>query len=583
MKILSLHCDYFKFKPLKKAIKSIGDLEAKEKEGVSVDEPLGIFVAVESSDESKGLDKTSEELVKNVLDLREKVGKVESVVLYPYAHLSSSLSSPDFASDVLKDAEKKLKKDKSVKEVFRAPFGYYKEFELKCKGHPLSELSREIGSGEKEVSISKGEKLDKEEVYDSAKLLRQISKSKLDTSKLKENDHRILGKRLDLFSFSEVAPGMVFWHNNGLIIRDGLIDFWKEEHRKAGYQLIETPQILDKKLWQISGHWEKYKDNIFLTDYEGREFAVKPMNCPGGMLVYKNSPKSYKDLPLRVGELGVVHRQELSGVLAGLFRVIRFMQDDAHVFCTEKQVEKEIENIMDLISMFFNKFNLPIDHVELSTRPEKRIGSDSVWDKAEKTLEKVLKKKKMKYKINKGDGAFYGPKIDFHIKDSLKRTWQLSTIQLDFAMPERFDLNYTDKDNSQKRPIMLHRVVYGSLERFVGILLEHLNGAMPVWLSPIQVRVLSFTDRNIDACKKIIKKIGEEIPFARVDADFSSTTVADKVRTAEMQKIPLIVTIGDKEEESGKLAVRERGEKGLKQVSVEDFVEDVKKRILERV
>ena len=393
MKILSLHCDYLKYKPLKKALKQPEELSEEMKKEVEIKDPLGIFIAVEKSDE-KNPDKASDDLVENVLDLLEKT-KAKKIVLYPYAHLSSDLASTDVALLVLIEAEAKLKKNKV--EVYRAPFGYYKEFELKCKGHPLAELSREIRQGEKDIKIIKTEL--KEEKYDAKQLLNQISKSRLDTSKLKDNDHRILGQKLDLFSFNETAPGMVFWHNNGLIIYNELINFWREEHRKAGYQEISTPQILDKRLWQISGHWEKYKDNIFLTKYENRDFAVKPMNCPGGMLVFKSKPKSYKDLPLRVGELGIVHRQELSGVLAGLFRVIKFTQDDAHIFCTEEQLEDEISRIIELINKFYKKFGMGFDHVELSTRPEKRIGSDDVWDKAEKALENVLKKKKNEIQI----------------------------------------------------------------------------------------------------------------------------------------------------------------------------------------
>ena len=578
MKILSLHCDYLKFKPLKKAIKEPEELTEERKKEVLVKEPLGIFIAVEKRDEGD-LKKAIDNLILNIEDLLNKT-KARNVVLYPYAHLSSDLSNPGFAQEVLEGAEGVLKKKKI--EVYRAPFGYYKEFELKCKGHPLAELSRSIGEDVGKEIKGKAIEIKKGEVYDAEKLLRQISKTKLDTSKLKENDHRILGQKLDLFSFSEVAPGMVFWHNNGLIIYNELINFWRDEHRKAGYQEISTPQILDKKLWQISGHWEKYKDNIFLTEYEGREFAVKPMNCPGGMLVYKNSPKSYKDLPLRVGELGVVHRQELSGVLAGLFRVIRMTQDDAHIFCTEEQLEEEIEGIINLIERFYKKFNLEFDHIELSTRPEKRIGDDKVWDKAENILEKVLKKKKIKFKINAGDGAFYGPKIDFHAKDSQGRTWQLSTIQLDFAMPERFDLEYINNKSEKKRPVMLHRVIYGSLERFIGVLLEHLNGNMPLWLSPVQARVISFTDRNEKACRKVIKEIGEAIPEIRLDADFTSTTVNDKVRNAELMKIPYIIVIGDKEEEKGTIAVRERGKKVKFDVKLNDFVKEIKDKIEKR-
>src|SRR3990167_1511863 len=536
MKILTLHCDYIKFKPLKKAIKN-----------------------------PEAIRKTAEEV------------KAKNIVLYPYAHLSSKLSSTDVALKTLEEAEKILAQDFKVT---RAPFGYYKTFELKCKGHPLSELSKEFHPEGYESQVG-GLAILKEEVYNPEKLLKEISRSKLDTSKLKDNDHRILGQKLDLFSFNEVAPGMVFWHNNGLIIYNELINYWRELHRKAGYQEISTPQILDKKLWQISGHWEKYKENIFLTNYEGRSFAVKPMNCPGGMLVYKANTKSYKDLPLRVGELGVVHRTELSGVLAGLFRVIQFTQDDAHIFCTEDQIEEEVYNLLDLVDFIYKKFGFNYK-VELSTRPEKRIGSNEIWDKAEKALEAVLKKRGAKYKVNAGGGAFYGPKIDFHLTDSLNRTWQCGTIQLDFSMPERFEIEYTDRDNSKKRPVMLHNAIYGSLERFIGILLEHTNGALPLWLSPVQVRVIDFTERNTKAAQKIVDQLKESLPGLRIDSDFRNTTVSDKVRDAEMQKIPYTLVIGDKEEQAKTLAVRERGSKPKFGIKIDDFIKDIKEKIESR-
>jgi len=566
MKILLLHTDYIKFKPLKKALKNVEALSEKEKEGKTIEEALVVLTAVEKSD--KDSKRIVEELVKNVKDVAKQV-KAEKIVLYPYAHLSSELAAPELATKVLNEAERELKKSFNV---VKAPFGYYKEFELKVKGHPLSELSREI-------RIESAGK--QEEEYNAKQLLNEISKTKLDSSKLKENDHRIIGQQMDLFSFSETAPGMVFWHNHGLIIRNELINFWREIHRKAGYQEISTPQILDKRLWQISGHWEKYRENIFLTDYEKRTFAVKPMNCPGGMLVYKNRPKSYKELPLRVAELGIVHRQELSGVLGGLFRVIQFTQDDAHIFCTEEQIEEEIVKIIELIDFYYKKFNLPY-RVEFSTRPEKRIGSDKIWDKAEKILEKVLKKRKMIYKINKGDGAFYGPKIDFHMKDSLGREWQGGTIQLDFSMPERFELEYVDKDNKRKRPIMLHRTVMGSLERFIGVLIEHLNGRFPVWLAPVQVRVLSFTDRNVDYAKEVIKKLGNEIPNLRIDADFRQTTVPSKVKDAEIMRVPYIIVAGDREEKEKTLAVRIKGSQKIESMKIEEFIKKIGKEISER-
>ena len=574
MRILTLHVDYIKFKPLKKAIKSPEEL--KEKGEKHIKEALVVLTAIEKGDN----DQTVKQLIEAVQKTSKEV-KTKTIVLYPYAHLSSNLANPDTALEYLAEAEHTLKKEGY--EVTRAPFGYYKEFELKVKGHPLSELSKEFRAGEltKEAKTPK-EILRKEEAYDSKKLLNEISRSKLDTSKLKDNDHRILGQRLDLFSFNEVAPGMVFWHNNGLIIYNELVNYWRELHKQAGYQEISTPQVLDNKLWKISGHWEKYKENIFLTEYEGRKFAVKPMNCPGGMLVFRAKTHSYKDLPLRVAELGIVHRQELSGVLAGLFRVIKFTQDDAHIFCTEEQLESEIEKIMSLIHEVYGKFGFTYT-IELSTRPEKRIGDDKLWDKAEKILENVLKKKKFNFKINKGDGAFYGPKIDFHIKDSLRRSWQCSTIQLDFAMPERFELEYVDKDNNHKRPVMLHRVVFGSLERFVGILLEHLNGNLPVWLSPVQVRLINFTDRNTKATEKVLSELKKEIPNLRIDADLKNSTVNDKVRDASMLKIPFIITIGDKEEKSNTLAIRRRDGKVEYGVKVEKLVHELKGLIEKRM
>jgi threonyl-tRNA synthetase len=561
MKILSLHCDYIRFKPLKKALKEPEVLSEEQKKEIIVKEPLVILTAVEKSDELDN--EIVSRYIKEIKDLIKQVNPKE-IVLYPFAHLSPALSKPNFALETLKKAEKELSKDYKIT---RAPFGYYKEFELKCKGHPLSELSRSIG---KEIFRDEKITVSKDEIIDYKQLLREISKSKLDTSKLKENDHRIIGKQMDLFSFLDVAPGMVFWHNDGLIIRNKLIEFWRKKHLKSGYKEILTPQILDKKLWLISGHWEKYRDNIFLSEYEGRTFAVKPMNCPGGMLVFKSSQKSYKDLPLKVGELGIVHRQELSGVLAGLFRVIQFTQDDAHIFCRENQVVDEVIKINNLIGKFYEKFGFSYT-VELSTRPEKRIGSDEMWDKAEKTLETALKKNNMKYKINKGDGAFYGPKIDFHIKDSLGRTWQCGTNQLDFAMPERFDLLYTDEDNSQKRPVMLHRTVYGSLERFIGILLEHTNGRLPLWLSPKQIRIINFTDRNNKACEKLKTEL--ENLGLRIDLDLTSEPIQGKIKQAEILKIPYIITIGDREEKENTLAVRKNNK--VTSIIKEEFIKQI--------
>ncbi len=586
MKFLLLHTDFVEWEPKKQAIKSA---EETEKKKVRVEEALVALSAVEKADEAD-VAAVSEKAAEEIMKVFNEV-KAESVVLYPYAHLSPSLSNPNAALDILKNIEGVLK-SKRIK-VVRAPFGWYKAFDIKCKGHPLSELSRDITIGdEKQASKPKSnavtmqaerpakEPADAGKSIDPHQLLREISKTKLDRENLKENDHRILGQRMNLFSFSEVAPGMVFWHHRGLLIYGELVKFWLELHKKAGYTEISTPSILDKKLWQISGHWEKYRDSIFLTKYEGRDFAVKPMNCPGGMIIYRQRPKSYKDFPLRVTELGTVHRQELSGVLSGLFRVVEFTQDDAHIFCTDEQLESEIAGVIDMVDKFYKKFGFEY-HVELSTRPEKRIGSDKIWDISEATLESVLKKKRMKFKMNAGEGAFYGPKIDWHIKDSLGRTWQCATLQLDMAMPERFDITYKDKDNADKRPVMLHRTIYGSIERFIGILLEHLNGALPVWLAPVQARVLAFTDRNNKAAEKVYKALAEA--GIRAELDIENHTVEHKVREAELQKIPYILCIGDKEEKAGTVAVRMRGDKKIKfGVKLDDFVKQVCSEIAER-
>ncbi len=570
MKIITLHCDYIKFKPLKKALKSAEELSEKEKEETQVNEALVILTAIEKNDSEKEIKEAIESIKKTADEVKTK-----TLVLYPYAHLSSNLANPEIALKLLKKAETILKSSFSVT---RAPFGYYKEFELKCKGHPLSELSKQFGAqAQFPQTINSSEKDE-----DISHLLNQISRSKLDTSKLKENDHRILGQKLDLFSFNEASPGSVFWHPNGSIIYNELVSFLKNLLDKYDYKEVSTPQILDNKLWKISGHWDHYKNNLFITSYEQRQFGVKPMNCPGAMLIYRTRTKSYKDLPLRLAELGVVHRQELSGVLAGLFRVVKFTQDDAHIFCTEEQIELEIKHILEMIKIIYKdtfKFSY---NIELSTRPEKFMGSEKEWHLAEKALESALKKSKIKYKLKKGDGAFYGPKIDVHIKDSLDRSWQTATIQLDMQMPQRFELEYIGKDNSRHTPIVIHRALFGSLERFIGILLEHLNGALPLWLSPTQVRIINFTSRNEKAAKNVLKDFKKEIPSLRIDSDLRNTTVSEKVRAAELLKIPYIIVIGDKEEKSKTLAVRERGSKPKLKVSQKSLLKELKNKIEKR-
>ncbi len=562
MKTLNLHCDYIKFKALKKALKNIDEIAPNQiLEGESR-ECLVVLVAVEKGDSLL----SSEELVESIKKIAGDV-KTENVVIYPYAHLSSNLATPEVAVGVLDKVATEL----SSMNVVRAPFGYYKSFELKVKGHPLSELSREFKSVEKVGDISD------EEI---AKLLRTISKSKLDNSKLAENDHRIVGNKMNLWSFNNVAPGMVFWHPKGLHIKNKLIEFWRELHREAGYEEISTPQVMDKKLWEVSGHWSKYGENNFRTEYEKRDFLVKPMNCPGGMLVYKTSPKTYKNLPLRMGEIGVVHRVELSGTLGGLFRLIQFTQDDAHIFCAEEQLEDEVAKVIDLIKKVFSQFGLEFDHVELSTRPEKRVGSEDVWDLAEKTLDKILKKSEMKYVVNEGDGAFYGPKIDFHLKDSLGRTWQCSTIQLDMALPDRFNLEYQDKEGNSKKPIMLHRVIYGSIERFIGILTEHFNGKFPLWVSPNQIKIMTLNDDVKGYAQNIYRELFRE--GWQVELNDKSESMGKKARDAQIQRFNYMITVGDNEEKSGKIAVKKLGSKEIKIMTLDDFKKDIRREVFEK-
>ena len=571
MKILTLHCDYIRFQALKKALKDIPDLQEKDKKEHEVKECLVVLTAIEKGDSDKELHDMLEAVKKTAGEV-----KTASIVLYPYAHLSSNLSAPQHAIEMLDKAEQELKKDKLNFKVTRAPFGYYKTFEFKCKGHPLSELSKTFGSN---VNASHVQVI-RNEVYDEKKLLHELKTSKLDTSKLKDNDHRILGQRLDLFSFNEVAPGAVFWHDNGSFIYNKLKEHIRSFLRKYNYQELITPQILDSKLFKVSGHWSHYQDNMFMTKYEDRDFGVKPMNCPGAMLVYKTKTRSYKDLPLRLAEFGTDHRKELSGVLSGLFRVIQFTQDDAHIFCTKEQISNEIAHMLEMVNSICKK-TFGFDYrIELSTRPEKFMGDIKDWEHAEEILEQVLKKSKAKYKINKGDGAFYGPKIDLHITDSLNRSWQCSTIQLDMQMPKRFELTYTGEDNKEHTPFVIHRVILGSIERFIGVLLEHLNGNLPLWLSPRQVRIVNFTDRNTKACEKLMKQLKEEIPELRIDSDLRNDTVQSKIRDAEMLKVNYVIVLGDKEESSNTLAVRARGEKPKFNIKTESFIKQLKEELI---
>ena len=392
----------------------------------------------------------------------------------------------------------------------------------------------------------------------------------------KKRDHRKLGKELKLFMLSPEGPGFPFYLPNGMIVKNLLIDYWHELHRKAGYSEIATPMMLSRHLWETSGHWDHYKENMYTTKIDDVDFAIKPMNCPGGVLVYKNSPHSYRDLPLRLGELGLVHRHEKSGELGGLMRVRCFTQDDAHIFMTPDQIRSEIKNVVALIDEVYKTFNFPY-HVELSTRPENSIGSDEDWEIATSGLKDALDDLGLDYVVNEGDGAFYGPKIDFHLTDAIGRTWQCGTIQLDFQLPQRFDLDYVGEDGEKHRPIMIHRVVYGSLERFIGMLIEQFAGAFPLWLAPVQVKVLTLTERNNDYAKKIADHLFEK--GIRVELDDRNEKVGYKIREALSMKIPYLIIVGDEEEKNGTISIRGRGYENKSGLVLDDFIKRLDEEI----
>ena len=395
----------------------------------------------------------------------------------------------------------------------------------------------------------------------------------------KKRDHRKLGRDLELFTILEEGPGFPFFLPKGMILKNLLLDYWREVHKKAGYQEISTPVILSRKLWERSGHWDHYKENMYTTVIDGEDYAIKPMNCPGGMLVYKTKPRSYRDLPLRMGEIGLVHRHELSGALHGLMRVRCFNQDDAHIFMTPDQMKDEIKGVVRLIDSVYKTFGFPY-HIELSTMPEDHMGDEATWENATNVLREAITELGYDYDVNEGDGAFYGPKLDFHLTDCLGRTWQCGTIQLDFQLPERFELEYTGADGQKHRPIMIHRVVFGSVERFIGILTEHFAGAFPLWLSPVQVQILPIAERHHTYAEEVRSMLEEA--GIRVEIDERSEKIGYKIREAQLQKTPYMLVIGDKEAEAQTVSVRHRKAGDLGTMSTVDFIDRVHEEVASR-
>ncbi len=411
-------------------------------------------------------------------------------------------------------------------------------------------------------------------IYGTAYPTRKQLKAHLQAiEEAKKRDHRKIGKQLDLFSFHPEAPGFPFWHHKGKILLEEIISYWRQVHRRDGYQEVQTPIILNEELWRRSGHWDHYRDNMYFTQIDERDFAVKPMNCPGQLLIYKNRQWSYRDLPVKWGELGLVHRHEKTGTLHGLFRVRMMTQDDAHIFCTPDQTTDEVIGCMNLLMEIYSTFGFKDYQIELSTRPVKSIGSDEMWERGEAALRDALDQKGVDYDINPGEGAFYGPKIDFHVLDCLKRSWQCGTIQVDFSMPERFELEYVDADGERKTPVMLHRALLGTLERWVGIVIEHYGGDFPLWLAPVQVTILPITDKQVEFAQQVADKLTEA--GIRVECDFRNEKIGYKIREAETGKIPCMLVIGAREAEDEMVTLRRRKVGDLGQMAVPDLIQEL--------
>lgn len=521
-----------------------------------------------TEEDLKDIEKEMQKIVKENLPLQRKlISRQDALAMFQAAGESYKV---ELINDLPEDAEISLYTQGEFTDLCAGPHVLSTG---KAKAIKLQSVAGAYWRGsEKNKMLQRiyGTVFEKKDELDSyLKMLEEAAK----------RDHRKLGKELDLFSIHEEGPGFPFFHPNGMVIRNELINYWREVHRRYGYQEIKTPMILNRELWERSGHWAHYKENMYFTQIDGEEYAIKPMNCPGGMLVYKTQQHSYRDLPLRAGELGLVHRHELSGALHGLFRVRNFTQDDAHIFMTPDQIEGEIQNVINLFDEVYSTFGLTY-HAELSTRPEDSMGSDEMWELATNGLRNALEHRGLKYIVNEGDGAFYGPKIDFHLRDSIGRTWQCGTIQLDMQLPEKFDLTYVGEDGQKHRPVMIHRVVYGSIERFIGILIENYAGAFPTWLAPVQAKILPITDKHMDYAFELKKKMFDL--GLRVEVDDRNEKVGYKMREAQVKKIPYMLVVGDQEMADGTVNLRKHGEKETTVMKVDEFIAYIQKNIAEK-
>ncbi|MDO8669799.1 MAG: threonine--tRNA ligase [Candidatus Buchananbacteria bacterium] len=554
------------------AVKEIFGSEVKFAIGPTIDD--GFYYDFDlsgqtfSTDDLKRIEKKMMELIKKKSDFNRTETDIKTA-------LEKTKAQP-YKQELINDLAKEGEKNVSFYQVG--------EFEDLCRG-PHVENTKELGHF-KLLKIAgaywRGDEKNKmlQRIYGTAfKTKDELQKYLIMLAEAEKRDHKKLGRELDLFSFQEEGPGFPFFHDKGTIIWNALVDFMRQEMKKRNYEENKTPIILNEDLWRTSGHWDHYKESMYFTTIDEKKFAVKPMNCPGNLLIYKTNQHSYKDLPIKAGEFGLVHRHEKSGVLNGLFRVRNFTQDDAHIFCTADQLKEQIIELIDFVDFIYKTFGFKY-LMELSTKPEKAMGSKETWDKAESALKEVLKEKNIEFKINEGDGAFYGPKIDFHLKDAIGRTWQCGTIQLDFSMPEKFDLEYTGEDGKKHRPIMLHRAIYGSIERFLGILIEHYAGAFPLWLSPVQIIVIPISEKFAGYGHQVMEKFKRE--NIRVKIDDSNESLGKRIRNAEKEKIPYIVVVGEKEQGEKTLAIRKRGEGDLGSKKIDDFMAAIKTEITDK-
>ncbi len=565
MKILQLDVNKITYMPVKKEAKIFDDVP---KEEVAVEDTMVLLISVEKGDTTAMADKAMED-TKTFLDKIQR----KRLVIYPYAHLSNSLAGPEEAYNILNYMQKHAPEGI---ETFRAPFGWSKKLSLDIKGHPLAEQSRSY--------YPKGTE---EKTY---KKVRPVSVNtsivkKSSWAGLPDTDHRTIGEKMDLYSFQEVSPSMVYWHPNGSLILRKLMEFMREKEEEYGYKEISTPAIANTALWHVSGHIENYRDNMFVFDTEVGELGLKPMNCPSSILIYKSRKWSYRELPFRTAIFDKLYRKEVSGSLTGLFRVQEMTQDDGHIFLTEEQVGQELTSLLKMVKEVYDTFGLRF-MANLSTMPDNHLGDEELWQKATTTLKKALETNKLEYKIKEKEGAFYGPKIDLDVLDAMGRSWQLATIQVDYQQPIRFNLEYTGEDGREQRPVMVHRAILGTLERFIAILVEHYQGKFPTWLAPTQVKVISISEQTAKYAEEVYGALKER--KIRVEVDSGDKTMQNKLREAITQKIPYMIILGEKEEGAKTITVRCRSEgpdtKATQKfgVKLEDFMTKLEEEIKNR-